>query len=250
MLRVGYLPDALPFAFVNQAGDLVGFDIELAHDLARELGVTLAFVPVDRDTMAAQLADGYCDLVMSGVAVTTERARDLLLSDSYLDETMALSCPIMTAIGSRRGRQIRDRGAADDRGARCPLLRRASCASCCRTRRSPRNTMSRRGSPDAPPALMRLPCRPSGDRHGRSGTRLTPSSCRDRIRSGCRSPTRSANAMPPLAQIRQHVDRTEAQGRHLRRRVSSLDSRTRRHARSPAMVDRPRRAALDGVSHG
>ena len=93
VLRVGYLPDALPFAFVNQAGDLVGFDVELAHDLARDLGVTLAFVPVDRDSMAAQLADGYCDLVMSGVAVTTERARDLLLSDSYLDETVAFVVP-------------------------------------------------------------------------------------------------------------------------------------------------------------
>jgi Na+/H+-dicarboxylate symporter/ABC-type amino acid transport substrate-binding protein len=89
VLRVGYLPDALPFAFVNHAGDLVGLDIELAHDLARELGVTLAFVPVDRDHMAAQLDAGYCDLVMSGIAVTTERARDLLLSDSYLDETVA-----------------------------------------------------------------------------------------------------------------------------------------------------------------
>ncbi len=39
-------------------GDLVGFDVELAHRLAREMDVTLAFVPVDRDHMAAQLADG------------------------------------------------------------------------------------------------------------------------------------------------------------------------------------------------
>jgi Na+/H+-dicarboxylate symporter/ABC-type amino acid transport substrate-binding protein len=92
-LRVGYLPDALPFAFFNRAGDLVGFDVELAHTLARELGVSLTLVPIDRDTMAQQLADGYCDLVMSGVAVTTERARDMLLSDSYLDETVALIVP-------------------------------------------------------------------------------------------------------------------------------------------------------------
>ncbi len=90
VLRVGYLPEALPFTFVNQRGDLVGFDAELAHHLARDLGVRLAFVPVDRQRMSEQLADGYCDLVMSGVAVTTERARDLLFSDSYLDETMAL----------------------------------------------------------------------------------------------------------------------------------------------------------------
>jgi ABC-type amino acid transport substrate-binding protein len=109
VLRVGYLPDALPFAFVNQAGDLVGFDIELAHDLARELGVTLAFVPVDRGTMAGQLAAGYCDLVMSGVAVTTERAREVLLSDSYLDETVALIVPDHERDSFAMWQQVRDR---------------------------------------------------------------------------------------------------------------------------------------------
>ena len=49
VLRVGYLPAALPFAFFNAEGDLVGFDVELAHRLAREMGVSLAFVPADRD---------------------------------------------------------------------------------------------------------------------------------------------------------------------------------------------------------
>ena len=93
VLRVGYLPDALPFAFMNQRGELVGFDVELAHQLARDLRVGLAFVPVDRGLMAAQLAEGYCDLVMSGVVVTTERAREVLLSDSYLDETLAFVVP-------------------------------------------------------------------------------------------------------------------------------------------------------------
>jgi len=93
VLRVGYLPDALPFAFFSERGDLVGFDVELAHRLARELAVTLAFVPVDRQNLARQLSDGYCDLVMSGVAVTTERARDVLFSDSYLDETVAFVVP-------------------------------------------------------------------------------------------------------------------------------------------------------------
>jgi Na+/H+-dicarboxylate symporter/ABC-type amino acid transport substrate-binding protein len=93
VLRVGYLPDALPFAFFNQRGDLVGFDVELAHRLAREMGVSLAFVPVDRDRLPAQLAEGYCDLVMSGVVVTTPRAREVLFSDSYLDETLAFVVP-------------------------------------------------------------------------------------------------------------------------------------------------------------
>jgi Na+/H+-dicarboxylate symporter/ABC-type amino acid transport substrate-binding protein len=90
VLRVGYLSDALPFAFFNAQGDLVGFDVELAHRLARELGVRLELRPVSRATLDAQLSNGYCDLVMSGLAVTTGRAAEMLFSVSYLDETLAL----------------------------------------------------------------------------------------------------------------------------------------------------------------
>ena len=53
VLRVGYMSDSLPFAFFNAKGELVGFDVELAHHLARELGVTLEFLPVDRATLDA-----------------------------------------------------------------------------------------------------------------------------------------------------------------------------------------------------
>jgi len=108
-LRVGYLPDSLPFAFFNEAGDLVGFDVELAHHLARELGVAVAFVPVDRQHLPEQIAEGYCDLVMSGVVVTTDGARAMLFSESYLDETMAFVVPDDQREGYTSWDTIRDR---------------------------------------------------------------------------------------------------------------------------------------------
>ena len=49
-LRVGYLPDSLPYAFFNERGDLVGYDVELANRLAIELGVRLELVPVTATT--------------------------------------------------------------------------------------------------------------------------------------------------------------------------------------------------------
>ena len=51
MLRVGYIEDSVPYAFFNTAGDLVGFDVEMAHQLARDLGVGLELVPIARSTM-------------------------------------------------------------------------------------------------------------------------------------------------------------------------------------------------------
>jgi ABC-type amino acid transport substrate-binding protein len=89
-LRVGILPDSLPFAFANQRGDLVGLDVELAHRLAAELGVRLELVSLERAELPMFMAERRCDLVMSGVAVTTRRAAETLFSQSYLDETQAL----------------------------------------------------------------------------------------------------------------------------------------------------------------
>ena len=50
-LRVGYLPDSLPFVYENASGRLVGFDVEMAHELARDLAVKLELVPVERSTI-------------------------------------------------------------------------------------------------------------------------------------------------------------------------------------------------------
>ena len=93
LLRVGYLPDNLPFAYFNGKGDLVGFDIEMAHLLARDLGVQLAFVPVMRDRMAEQVNAGYCDIIMSGTVITPERAQVVTFSAPYTDATLAFVVP-------------------------------------------------------------------------------------------------------------------------------------------------------------
>jgi Na+/H+-dicarboxylate symporter/ABC-type amino acid transport substrate-binding protein len=88
-IRVGYLADQLPFVYFNAAGDLVGFDVEMAHRLARELEVRLEFVPVLFDEVAEGLNSGYCDIVMSGLGITTKRAQEMAFSRPYLEGTLA-----------------------------------------------------------------------------------------------------------------------------------------------------------------
>jgi len=89
-IRVGYRDGGLPYSYFNSAGDLVGFDVDMAHRLAREMGVELEFVPVDLDSTAPLVNSGYCDIVMTGMAVTTERAEVMTHSAPYLNETLAL----------------------------------------------------------------------------------------------------------------------------------------------------------------
>jgi len=98
-LKVGFLPDALPYAFFNGRHELVGLDVALMHRLAIELGARLEFVPVERETLdraegvRAGLLDGSFDIVIGGLAVTPARAEAMQLSESYLDETMGFVVP-------------------------------------------------------------------------------------------------------------------------------------------------------------
>ncbi|HSE89909.1 MAG TPA: transporter substrate-binding domain-containing protein, partial [Candidatus Binatia bacterium] len=64
-------------------------DVEMAHILAGSLGVGIEFVPVDLDTMFERLSEGYCDILMSAIAMTPERAETVRLSSSYLDMNLA-----------------------------------------------------------------------------------------------------------------------------------------------------------------
>lgn len=93
MLRVGYFDGSLPYAFTNSSGELVGFDIEMALQLARDLGVELELVPASRRLLDHGLDPSTCDLVMSGTAVTADRAVHVLFSTPYLDETLAFLVP-------------------------------------------------------------------------------------------------------------------------------------------------------------
>jgi Na+/H+-dicarboxylate symporter/ABC-type amino acid transport substrate-binding protein len=88
-LRVGYFEDSLPYVFFNRRGELVGFDVEMALQFARDLGVAPELVPVDRAIFNSGLDSSVCDLVMSGAAITADRTIHLQFSAPYLDETVA-----------------------------------------------------------------------------------------------------------------------------------------------------------------
>ena len=90
VLRAGYNAEALPFAFFNQRNELVGYDVVFAHQLARDLGVSVDFIPVDNNSMRAYLAEGICDIIMSAVPITAEKLGLMNFTNPYMDMNAAL----------------------------------------------------------------------------------------------------------------------------------------------------------------
>jgi Na+/H+-dicarboxylate symporter/ABC-type amino acid transport substrate-binding protein len=92
-LRVGYLPDSLPWAFVNEQGEVTGFDIELANQMARDLEVKLEIVRIDFEEINELLESGQIDIVMSGLVRTPDRLRKYRFAGMPLEFTLGLLVP-------------------------------------------------------------------------------------------------------------------------------------------------------------
>jgi len=90
LLRVGYNPDMMPLAYFNRDGELVGYDIQMAYDLARTLNVSrIEFIPMDQGTFLDRVNNGSCDIVMSGVVLVPGIVDDARFTSPYLDLHLA-----------------------------------------------------------------------------------------------------------------------------------------------------------------
>ena len=90
VLRVGYSPDALPWAFRKNDGQVVGYDMELVHGLARDMGVSLELMRLERDQLRDALDSGQIDLYASGVMLDYKVAHDFAVSNAYTNITLGV----------------------------------------------------------------------------------------------------------------------------------------------------------------
>lgn len=81
-IKLGLSADYPPFEFV-QNGEVVGFDIDLAHLIAARLGKALEIVNMDFSGLIMALKMGRVDWVMSGLTVTDDRAKVIEFTDVY-----------------------------------------------------------------------------------------------------------------------------------------------------------------------
>ena len=95
VLRVGMDASFPPFESVAADGTLVGFDVALARELSRRLGVEVQFVAnLPYDGLYDALAVNRVDVVISALVVNPARMADFAYSTSYFDAGQVLVvCP-------------------------------------------------------------------------------------------------------------------------------------------------------------
>lgn len=90
IIRVGFYNDEIPFSYFNAKGELVGFGIDMAHELASALNVEIEFVPITVGQMPKELKNDNFDIVMSDIFMSSQYSAELAFSKPYIDVTMAL----------------------------------------------------------------------------------------------------------------------------------------------------------------
>ena len=93
VLKVGTTGDYMPMSYLNpETGDYVGFDTELAKDLADELGVTIEYVKTSWPSLMEDMLAGKFDLAICGVTINDTRKEQALMSDGYLENGKTILC--------------------------------------------------------------------------------------------------------------------------------------------------------------
>ena len=86
-LVVGLSADYAPYEFhiINEAGEdeIVGFDVDIAEEIAKDMGVELEIKDMNFDTLVAGVATGKVDMVISGMTPDEERKKSVDFSDIY-----------------------------------------------------------------------------------------------------------------------------------------------------------------------
>ena len=91
ILKVGFNPNTMPFAFYNgPKHELMGYDIQMAHDLARNLDCKIEFIPFNFEDLPKALSNNIIDIAMSAVYVNLKRLEVMDFTDTYMEIHPAL----------------------------------------------------------------------------------------------------------------------------------------------------------------
>lgn len=95
VLKVGTNSGYPPYEFYLTDGgkkELVGYDVDIANAIAKDLGVKVEFVDVDFDSLVPSLMTNKFDIVTAGMVATDDRKKSIDFSENYYEtKTVAVA---------------------------------------------------------------------------------------------------------------------------------------------------------------
>ncbi len=87
---VGFDADFPPYGYMDDNGDYVGFDLDLAKEVADRLGLEVVYQPIDWDAKDMELESGAIDCIWNGFTMSDERLDAYTWSEPYVDNSQVV----------------------------------------------------------------------------------------------------------------------------------------------------------------
>jgi len=74
-----------PMGFRDEKNNIVGFDIDMAKEAAKRMGMEVEFKPIDWNSKEAELNGKRIDMLWNGLTITEQRKQNILFSKPYME---------------------------------------------------------------------------------------------------------------------------------------------------------------------
>lgn len=109
VLRVAVFGDLPPYGWVNKNGKRVGYDVELARQMAKDMGVKVKFVQVNANNRVDTLNSNKADIVLANFTVTPDRKQVVDFAKPYMKVSVGVVSPkkkAVTKVGQLKGKKV------------------------------------------------------------------------------------------------------------------------------------------------
>lgn len=98
-----------PMGFRDEKNEIVGFDIDMAKEAAKRLGMQVEFKAIDWSSKESELNGKRVDCLWNGMNITEDRKKNVLFSEPYMDARQVLFVPLnsdITGVAGLEGKII------------------------------------------------------------------------------------------------------------------------------------------------
>ena len=90
-----------PMGFRDEKNELVGFDIDMAREAAKRLGLEVEFKPIDWSAKEAELSGKRVDALWNGLTITEERKKNIAFTAPYMENHQIIVVPAGSSIKAK-----------------------------------------------------------------------------------------------------------------------------------------------------